>query len=131
MASECMECVEGRAVALGLCADCLAGEPVEAVVRQIARLTRELEEARSSSDAEVRVVRLQKFDQVWSCVECGTLAMRYGGSDLPPCPCGGERDYTGDVALTMIVTMDDLRSMVERHSDDCGGEPPNGGGDDE
>lgn len=46
MASDCMECVEGRAVALGLCADCLAGEPVEAVVRQIARLARELEEAR-------------------------------------------------------------------------------------
>ena len=47
MANDCMECVEGRAVALGLCADCLAGEPVEAVVRQIARLTRELEEARA------------------------------------------------------------------------------------
>jgi hypothetical protein len=49
MASEelyCMECVEGRPVALGLCADCLAGEPLEEVIRQIARLSRELEEAR-------------------------------------------------------------------------------------
>lgn len=49
MASEtlyCMECVEGRPVALGLCADCLAGEPLEEVIRQIARLARELEEAR-------------------------------------------------------------------------------------
>lgn len=49
MASEelyCMECVEGQAVALGLCSHCLAGEPVGAVVGQIARLARELEEAR-------------------------------------------------------------------------------------
>ena len=48
MASEelyCMECVEGRPVALGLCADCLAGEPLEEVIRQIARLSRELEAA--------------------------------------------------------------------------------------
>ena len=42
----CMECVEGHPVALGLCADCLAGEPLEEVIRQIARLARELEEAR-------------------------------------------------------------------------------------
>jgi len=41
----CMECVEGRPVALGLCADCLAGEPLEEVIRQIARLSRELEAA--------------------------------------------------------------------------------------
>src|SRR5690606_982176 len=42
----CMECVEGRPVALGLCADCLAGEPLEEVIRQIARLSRELETAK-------------------------------------------------------------------------------------
>ena len=48
MASEtyCMECVEGRPVALGLCADCWAGEPLEEVIRQIARLSSELEAAR-------------------------------------------------------------------------------------
>jgi len=46
--SYCMECVEGRPVALGLCADCLAGEPLEEVIRQIARLSRELEAARAA-----------------------------------------------------------------------------------
>jgi len=43
----CMECVEGRPVALGLCADCLAGEPLEEIIRQIASISRELEEARA------------------------------------------------------------------------------------
>lgn len=57
MASECMECVEGRAVALGLCSHCLAGEPVEAVVGQVARLARELEEARSHARRAVVALR--------------------------------------------------------------------------
>jgi len=55
----CMECVEGRPVALGLCADCLAGEPLEEVIRQIAGLSRELENARTRlAHIEREVVRL-------------------------------------------------------------------------
>lgn len=55
----CMECVEGRPVALGLCADCLAGEPLEEVIRQIARLSRELENARTRlAHIEREVARL-------------------------------------------------------------------------
>lgn len=46
-----MGCAEGRAVALGLCSHCLAGEPVEAMVGQIARLARELEESRRERSA--------------------------------------------------------------------------------
>lgn len=76
MASECMECVEGRAVALGLCSHCLAGEPVEAVVRQIARLTRELEEVRALlreltghepvlDDERLRYVEIQVNREAW------------------------------------------------------------------
>lgn len=45
MPNECMECVEGQAVALGLCADCLAGGLADAI-DEITSLTRELEEAR-------------------------------------------------------------------------------------
>ena len=83
MASEtlyCMECVEGRPVALGLCADCLAGEPLEEVIRQIARLTRELEAAwererhreRQRDAAEAEVQRLRAA--LLAVRECANLA---------------------------------------------------------
>ena len=69
MASEelyCMECVEGRPVALGLCADCLAGEPLEEVIRQIARLSSELSAAleRERRLREALLVELHGADGV-------------------------------------------------------------------
>ena len=90
MASErlyCMECVEGRPVALGLCADCLAGEPLEEVIRQIARLSRELEEAR-------KLIRELVDDEdagiVWTgtglvCAYCSATA-RYNVEHDRDCP---------------------------------------------
>src|SRR5690606_9706094 len=92
----CMECVEGRPVALGLCADCLAGEPLEEVIRQIARISRELEAATEllrelAGDDEAGLA----WDGGWRCVYCDSRA-RYTVLHDGECPIARARHFLAD-----------------------------------
>ena len=122
----CMECVEGRPVALGLCADCLAGEPLQEVIRQIARLSRELEEAREllrelAGDDEAGLA----WEGGWRCVYCDSRA-RYTVLHDAECPIVRARRALGEEQEVSDAESGHAGSWPDDHGSRASGNRPPG-----